>query len=145
MRIGADSEHPQEVAVASRLHVLSQPLGHIVRIAADDKPRLAQFLEWCAWGWHLSPTGTLAIVKRAVGLNPWHRSGHLHRAAKGGETAHIHHRITALGDGLLRRLGDVEIARANAMLWAGHPAKVLLSDFLVVLERILEDGCRAPH
>ena len=89
------------------------------------------------------PPGTLAILKRAVGLNPWHRSGHLHRVAEGGETAHIQHRIAALGDGLLRRLGDVEITRANAMLWTGHPAKALLSDFLVVLERILEDGCWA--
>ena len=51
-----------------------------VRITADNKPRLPQLLKRRTWGRHLSTARTLAIVKRAVRLNPWHCRRHLHRA-----------------------------------------------------------------
>src|SRR4029450_4248395 len=96
---------PKELPLSSTLHVMCQPLRNVVRISADDKPRLPQLLKWRTWGRHLGSTRALAIVKRAIRLNPWPRRRHLHRAAEGGETPHVHHRISALGNGLLGRLG----------------------------------------
>src|SRR5262245_32495470 len=133
------------MAIPSSLHVMRQPLGHIVRIAADNKPCFTQLLKGRAGSRHLSTTGALTIVKRAVRLNSWHRRWHLHRATEGSQTPHVHHRLPALGDGLIVRLCDVDITRTNAVLWASFPAKALSGNFLIVLEGILEDGGRIPH
>src|SRR5262245_54464113 len=127
------------MAISSSLHVMRQPLRHVGRITADDKPRLPQLLKRRTWGRHLSAARTLAIVKRAIRLNPWHRRRHLHRAAEGGETPHVHHGIPALGNGLLIGLGHMDVARPNAALRASVPAKALLRDCLIVFEGVLED------
>ena len=124
---------------------MRQPLGDVVWVAADNKPCHAQLLKGCARRRHLRTTGTLAIVKRAICLQPRHRGWHLHWATEGGQTSHVHHCLSTLSDGLLGGLRHVDVARTDAMLRARHPAKALLGNFLIVLEGVLEHRRRVPN
>ena len=71
-------KHPEEVAVPCDLHVILQPTGDIVRVAADDETILPHLLKR-----RVRPRkvtfNPLAMLKRAVGVESRYRRRVVHR------------------------------------------------------------------
>src|SRR6185295_6116334 len=111
----SDAEHAEEVAIAGRLHVLLEPVRHVVGVAADDEAVLTQLVERRAGSRH-AEVRVLAKLERPVRLDAGHGRRYLHWTAESREAPDVHHGLAALLDRLFVGFGDVDVAAADQVL-----------------------------
>src|SRR5207245_4221281 len=110
----------EKVAIAGSPHVVFEPAGDVIGIAADDETVVAHLLEGGVGAGEVA-LDMLAMVEGAVGVESGERG-------RIGKWTAQHAR--QIGDGLLRffdsagvGFGDMEQARADETVGAGVPAK----------------------
>src|SRR5690349_20164735 len=105
MREIADVKHPEKMSVARDLHVVFEPAGNVIAIAANYESMLAHLFEWRVRAGKIA-LDALAMREGAVAVQPRHRRGIVDRT--GEDPEEIAHRLAGLLDRLRIGFGDVD-------------------------------------
>src|SRR2546422_10778809 len=80
----ADVKHPEKMSVARDLHVVLEPAGNVIAIAANYEAILAHLFEWRMRPGKIA-LAALAMGEGAVAVQPRHRRGIVDRTGEDPE------------------------------------------------------------